>query len=67
MLALRRSEATHGTLLDDLEQLGLENLRQEPNLVQEDGASMRGLEQAGLRASGVGEGAAFVAEELGLE
>ncbi len=64
MLALRRSEAPHGTLLEDLEQLGLESLRQKSNLVQEDGAAMSGLEQAGLGASGVSEGATLVAEEF---
>jgi HlyD family secretion protein len=38
-----------------------------PDLVEEERAAVGGLEQAGARGLGVGEGAALVAEQLGLD
>ncbi len=66
-LVARAPEPAHGPLLEHLEQLGLEGLRQEPDLVEEDRAAVRGLEEAGLGAPGVGKGAALEAEHLRLE
>ncbi len=66
-LGMRAAQAPDRALLDDGQQLGLERLRQEPDLVQEDRALVRGLEEPGLCASCVGEGAPLVAEQLRLE
>ena len=41
-------EPAHGLLLQHLEQLRLERLRQEPDLVEKDGAAVSGLEEARL-------------------
>ena len=60
-------EPAHRAVLQDLEQLGLEHLAQESDLVEEERAPVRGLEQTGLRLARLGEGAALVAEQLGLE
>src|SRR6185503_12758024 len=60
------SEPSHHALIDDGQQLRLERLRQGSDLVQEDGALVRGLEEPELRLPRVGERAALVAEELGL-
>ena len=37
------AEATHHAVLQNLEQLGLQRFREEPDLVQEDRAAVRGL------------------------
>jgi hypothetical protein len=66
-LASRAAEPAHGALLEDLQQLGLHGERQEPDLVQEDRAAVRRLEQSGLGLAGIGERAALEAEELGLQ
>ena len=66
-LAVRRAEPADHTLLDHLEELGLETLGQEPDLVEEERALVRGLEEAPLGLSRVREGAALVAEHLRLE
>ena len=66
-LAARAAEAAHGALLDHLQELGLQSLGHEPDLVEEDRAAVRGLEQAGLGLAGVGERALLEAEELRLE
>ena len=63
----RGAQAPHGVLLENLEQLGLSRLRQKPDLVQEDGAAVGGLEKARLGVARIREGAAFEAEQLGLE
>src|SRR5438876_660487 len=60
-------EPTHGLLLEDFEQLGLERLRQESDLIQKDCPAMGSLEEPGFRAARVREGAALEAEELGFE
>src|SRR5262245_313083 len=61
------AEPAHGPLLEHLEQLGLEAFREQPHLVQEDRSAMGRLQQARLRAPGVGEGAPLEAEHLRLE
>ncbi len=61
------AEPPDGAVLERLEELGLERLRQETHLVQEDRPVVGRLEEAGLRMARVREGAALVAEELGLE
>jgi hypothetical protein len=66
-LVARATEPPHRALLDHLQQLGLHRLRQQPNLVQEDRAAMRRLEQPLLGAPRVGEGAALEAEHLRFE
>ena len=54
-------------LLEHLEQLGLRALREKAYLVEEQGAPMRCLDQAGLGLAGVGERAPLEAEQLRLE
>ena len=51
----------------DPEQLRLRRRRHLADLVEEDGAAVRRLEQAGLGRLGAGERAALVAEQLALE
>src|SRR5262249_22644908 len=65
-LAARRAEAPDDLILDDLEDLALQRLGQEPDLVQEDGALVRRLEEARLGLLRIGERAALEAEELRL-
>src|SRR5262249_49146602 len=66
-LSMGAAEAPHRALLEHLEQLGLQRLGQETDLVEEDRAAMRGLEEPGLGASRVGVRAALVAEQLGFQ
>ncbi len=66
-LGVGAAQPAHGARLDHGQQLGLQRLRQQADLVEEDGALVRGLEEAGFRASRVGEGAPLVAEQLRLE
>ena len=54
-------------VLEDGQQLALERRRQEPDLVEEHRAAVRGLDEPGLGDARVREGAALVTEELGLE
>ncbi len=54
-------------LLDRAEQLGLEGQRRLGDLVEEEGAAVRLLEEALARRDGAGERPARVAEELALE
>jgi hypothetical protein len=61
------SEPTHTALLQHLEEFGLQPLREEADLIQEDRAAMRGLEETGLRAPGVGEGSSLEAEHLSFQ
>ena len=54
-------------LVEGPEELGLHVRAQLAQLVQEDGAAVGLLEQAGARGLRAGEGAALVAEQLGLQ
>src|SRR5262249_18085197 len=65
----RRKGADAGDLagLDDAQELDLQAHRQLADLVEEHGAAVGALEEAGLVAAGAGEGAALVAEELALD
>src|SRR5262249_24447355 len=54
-------------LLDDREELALQALGQEADLVEEEQAVMRGLEEPRLGLAGVGEGAPLEAEQLRLQ
>ena len=54
-------------ILERLEQLDLQRVRHQPDLVEEDRAAMRDLQQAGLRLLGIGERAPLEPEELGFE
>ncbi len=60
-------EPAHRALLEDLEELRLQRLGEESDLVEKDRAPVRGLEEAGLGAPRVGEGAALEPEHLRLE
>jgi hypothetical protein len=60
-------ESPDTVLLDDGEELRLKWRREQRNLVEEDRAPMRRLEEAGLGPTGVGEGPSLIAEQLGLE
>ena len=60
-------EPAHLPLLDRGEELGLGRLGQEPDLVEEEGASGGGLKEPRLGASRVRERARLEAEELGLD
>src|SRR5690606_27158759 len=62
-----RAEPAHLAALEDAEQLGLEVLRQLAELVEEDGAAVGLLEDAGAAGDGAGEGAALVPEQLALD
>ena len=61
------ADAAEGLLLEDAEQLGLEVRPHVADLVQEDGATVRLLEEPLLQSPCVGEGALLVAEELALQ
>src|SRR5207244_7919542 len=64
---LRRADALDLAVLEHAQQLHLYAERQLADLVQEDGAAVRRLEEALAVAVGAGEGAAHVPEELALE
>ncbi len=62
-----RTDPPHHAVLDHPKQLGLQGERHLGQLVQEEGAAVGGLQQAGLVAVGAGERALAVPEDLGLE
>jgi hypothetical protein len=66
-LASRAAEPPDRLVLEDLQELGLDTLRQETHLVEEEGALVGRLEEARFGLAGIGEGAALEAEQLGLE
>jgi hypothetical protein len=66
-LVARAAQPPHRPLLDRLQQLALQGDGQEPDLVEEQRAPVRGLEEAGLGLLGVGERALLVAEQLRFE
>ena len=66
-LAPGAAQPADGPVFERFQKLRLEGLGQESDLIQEDRAVVRRLEQPGLRVTRVGEGAPLVAEELGLE
>ena len=61
------AEALELTLLEHAQQLDLGRRAELADLVQEEGAAVGQLEAALLARPGVGEGAGFVAEQLGLD
>ena len=63
-LAPGAAQPADGPVFERLQKLCLEGLGQESDLIQEDRAVVRRLEQPGLRVTRVGEGAPLVAEEL---
>jgi hypothetical protein len=63
----RAADRHHFALLEDAEQLGLEAERHLGDLVEQDGAAMRGAEKALAARGGAGEGALLVAEQHRLE
>ena len=63
----RAAHRPHGPLLDDAQELALHRQRHLADLVEEQRAAVRGLEEALAVFVGAGEGALAVAEELGLE
>src|SRR5262245_23359940 len=66
-LAARRAQPAHRAILDDLEKFALHRLREQTDLVEENGAGVGQLEEARLRLSRVREGPALVAEQLRLD
>ncbi len=64
---LERAEPEDGPLLEDAEELRLDRERHVADLVEEDGAARRLLEEPELHLVGPGEGALLVPEELALE
>src|SRR5262249_37318801 len=66
-LAARAAETANGLLLNDLQELALQSLRQQPDLVQEHDAIVSDLEQTRLRLPGIGEGPPLEPEELSLD
>ena len=65
-LLARRADLAHLLLLDRAQQLHLHLQRQVGDLVEEERAAVRGLEEAVAVGERAGEGAFAVAEELGL-
>ena len=61
------ADAPEGTLLQHPQQPGLQRERHLPDLVQEQRALVRDLQQAALPVARVGECAFLVAEELALQ
>ena len=66
-LARSAAEPAHRPFLDGLQHLGLQQHRQEANLVEEKRPTVRELEQPRLGSLGIGERAALEAEQLSLE
>src|SRR5262249_29400509 len=66
-LSLGAPQTADRVVLENHEQLSLQSRRQEPDLVEEHGAAMRGLDETGLGASRVRAGPTLVPEELCLE
>ena len=60
-------DAGNDALLENAQELGLSRQRQLPNLVQEQGAALRGLEGPFPGGRSAGEGPALMAEELTLD
>jgi hypothetical protein len=66
-LEVRAPQPANHALLDHGQELGLQGLREQRDLVEEERALVGSLEQAGLGAPRVREGAPFEAEQLGLQ
>ena len=60
------AETADAVFFDGLEDFGLESGREAGKLVQKEGATTGGFKEANAHGAGVGEGAAFVAEEFGF-
>jgi hypothetical protein len=58
------AQAADHAVLEDLQELGLERLGEEPDLVEEDRPAVGRLQQPRLGAASIREGAALVAEHL---
>src|SRR5208282_287620 len=61
------AEGAQLALLDDAQELDLSRGREIADLIEEESATLGGLEVAGLRAIGAGKSASMVAEELGFD
>lgn len=61
------ADAFEGAVLEDAKEADLGGERELRDFVEEEGASVRALEPAEARAGGAREGAAFVAEQLGVD
>jgi hypothetical protein len=62
-----RAQTSYALLFEGAEEFGLQRQRQGIDLVQEQRAVRRALQETGLSASGVGEGAGLEAEQLYLQ
>src|SRR5690606_6785462 len=67
LLRLHRADPADLALLQHAQQARLGIQRQLADLVQEQGAAVGGLHQAGATGAGAGEGALLVAEQLGFD
>src|SRR5262249_40075463 len=63
----RAPESPDRLLFDCRQELGLQTLRKQPDLVEEEHAAVGGLKKAGLGSTGIGEGTPLVAEQLAFE
>jgi len=61
-LRLGAAQSAHRTILDRLQDLGLGSLRQQADLVEEEGAPAGGLKESRLRLPRIGECALLVTE-----
>src|SRR5262245_39257162 len=61
------AETTNGAIVQERQNLRLERCRKQRDLIEEQGAAVGELEEAGFRATSVRESSAFIAEQLRFE
>src|SRR5262245_55654323 len=61
------AKTTNGAIVQERQNLRLECRRKQRDLIEEQSAAMGELEEAGFRATSVGESPAFIAEQLCFE
>jgi len=66
-LGTRATETTNRAILDRLQQLRLQALRQQCQFIEKQRSTVCRVKEAGLRVSSVGKSAALEAEQFGLE
>ena len=64
---VRPADALEGLLFEKAEQLGLQRRHHFRDLIEKDGSTLGGLEEAALLQARVGERAALVSEQLALQ
>src|SRR5262249_15578181 len=65
--ALAAAEPANRSILDDLQELALRAIREQPDLIEKDRAAVRNREESDARLPGIRERSPLVAEQLGLE